>query len=121
MHPLADVVVDETMSQLALSDIQPDDFDTYTCRVNNSVAQTQKSISLTEAGMCKHGRHMHSHLCTTGFSVSRVSFVHSLFQCVSGICSLLNVIIYRLITKLINEIYNHLFISFIHPFIHYNI
>ena len=46
------------MSQLALSNIQPEDFDTYTCHVNNSVRHMNKSRSLTEAGMYKHGRHM---------------------------------------------------------------
>ena len=119
MQPLAGVVVDETMSQVSLSDIQPEDFDTYTCHVNNSVRLMYESISLTEAGMYKHGRHMygccmelsgvcprysinilnaqfecvsqhsfvHSYLCTTGFTVSRVSFVHSLLHCVKGILS----------------------------------
>ena len=105
------------MSQVSLSDIQPEDFDTYTCHVNNSVRHMNKSISLTEAGMYKHGRHMrgccmelsgvcprysinilnaqfecvsqhsfvHSHFCTTSFTVSRVSFVHNLLHCVKGI------------------------------------
>ena len=85
MEPLAGVAVDETMSQLSFSDIQPDDFDTYTCHVNNSVRHMNKSISLTEAGMCKHGRHMHGCCMELSGVCPRysINILNAQFECVS--------------------------------------
>ena len=48
---LANVVSDGSMSVLTLSNIQPGDFATYICCVNNSVTQVEKQIQVEEAGI----------------------------------------------------------------------